>query len=432
MFKFIKDLLKPESGPFTIPYQQIPEWLAAEEEVLDAELRSATSAARQPLERAIRDLQRAADELSEAEVDAEVHARLGKIVQSSLPLFVRALNASISRPLPDEAEAFYAAAAEILRGALKSVSGPGRYLRAAFPEEMRGIRTTLDAFGREVNALSATFAAVRGQKAVLGEARKILDELNSARISHASLLERQKAAVEGAARHAERLSDARERLESLRREAEYADVQAIRDRLRESARQLESLEREFSALSATLSRISLKVQKVAARQGEKTVEKAMGSCIEALQGFPLAAEADLMAAVQEAVPLLHRKRESHAVEVKSREERELLARPDHLVRRIGEILHQYRETAAQRDSLARQIETDPVLLREKALEAEIRQIEERREVDVRFLETCSGEGDRLIERMTALEKTLCRAVARRTNRPTVIEIDGRIAACAPS
>ncbi len=431
MFKFIKDILKPESGPFTIPYQQIPEWLAAEDEVLDGELKSATSAARVPLEHAIRNLQGAADELSGAEVNAEVHARLGKIVQSSLPLFVRALNTSTSRPLPEEPEAFYAAAVEILKGALKSLSGPGRYLRAAFPEEMRGIRTTLDTFGREVNALSEKFAAIRSQKAVLQEVRKNLADLNSARIAHAALLERQKAAVEDAARHEERQSDARGRLERLRQEAGYVDVQATADRINESARQIESLEREFSTLAAPLSRISLKVQKVAARQGDKTVERTMGSFIDALQGFPLTAGSDLMRAAQDAVPLLHQKLESHAVEVKSREERELLARPDQLVRRIGELVQRYRETAAQRDSLAQQIETNPVLVQEKALEEEIRQIEERRKADVRFLETCPGETDRLNERMTALESALCRSVARRTNRPTVLVIDGRKATCAP-
>ena len=78
--------------------------------------------------------------LKDADQNPETHPRIKSIAKNSLPLFLRAMNTSLAKEMPDDPEAFYAAAVECVKGCLNAVRGQGRYLMVAFPEEMKDIK----------------------------------------------------------------------------------------------------------------------------------------------------------------------------------------------------------------------------------------------------------------------------------------------------
>ncbi len=95
----------------------------------------------QNIRNAMAQLQHIINGIAGAEHDPAIHPKLKSIAKNSLPLFVKAMNASLSRELPADIEEFYAAAVECVKGCLNSTRGQGRYLQVVFPEEMKAVKT---------------------------------------------------------------------------------------------------------------------------------------------------------------------------------------------------------------------------------------------------------------------------------------------------
>ena len=103
--------------------------------------------------------------LKGADQDPETHPKIKSIAKNSLPLFLKAMNTSLAKELPDEPEEFYAAAVECVKGALNAVRGQGRYLMVAFPEEMKETKAGIDAIGREINVMTKALGRFKAETA---------------------------------------------------------------------------------------------------------------------------------------------------------------------------------------------------------------------------------------------------------------------------
>jgi hypothetical protein len=113
MYKFIKDLLKQkEPEKFTLAFDAIPAWLDEREKTSRAFLETETDIPIQNIRNAIAQLQHIVNGIADAEHDPAIHPKLKSIAKNSLPLFVKAMNASLSKELPEDIEGFYSAAAE--------------------------------------------------------------------------------------------------------------------------------------------------------------------------------------------------------------------------------------------------------------------------------------------------------------------------------
>ena len=113
-------------------------------------------------------LQLMVNNLKGAEQDPETHPKIKSIAKNSLPLFIKAMNSSLAKELPDEPEEFYTAAVECVKGALNAVRGQGRYLMVAFPDEMKETKAGIDAIGREINVMTKSLGRFKAETARVG------------------------------------------------------------------------------------------------------------------------------------------------------------------------------------------------------------------------------------------------------------------------
>ena len=193
MYKFIKDLLKQkEPERFTLAFYAIPAWLDEREKTSRASLETETDVPIQNIRNATAQLQHIVNGIADAEHDPAIHPKLKSIAKNSLPLFVKAMNASLSKELPEDSEGFYSAAVECVKGCLNSTRGQGRYLQVVFPEEMKAVKNGIDAIGREMNTITTLLTTYRKQKALMNTIRTLHDALLDIRIDSEKSLEKDK------------------------------------------------------------------------------------------------------------------------------------------------------------------------------------------------------------------------------------------------
>ena len=154
MFRFLKNLMKGDEPPGDLGIGEIPAWIDGEEGRVRDDLAARVRDHRAVLLDARRKLEEVLSGFEKDSMEEAPHPKLAAVTEHSLPLFLRAMRTSLSRDLPDDPEAFYAAGGEILKGCLSTFSGQGRYLASRFPEEMKMLRDGVDTMGREMNALT--------------------------------------------------------------------------------------------------------------------------------------------------------------------------------------------------------------------------------------------------------------------------------------
>jgi len=98
MYKFLKDILKKkEPEHVTLTFDAIPAWLDNHEEGLRTKLRQETDTPVRNIRNATARLQHIVNGIAEAEHDPAIHPKLKTIAKNSLPLFVKAMKASLSK-----------------------------------------------------------------------------------------------------------------------------------------------------------------------------------------------------------------------------------------------------------------------------------------------------------------------------------------------
>ena len=171
MGSFLEKLFgKKEPEVFTISMGAVPAWLNGREKTARSALLSETGETQKKIRDAILNCSRLPIPLHRQSRIPEIHPKLKSIAKNSLPQFVKAMNASLAKELPDEVEEFYPAAVECLKSCLNSTKGQGRYLQAVFPEEMKAVKSGIDAIGHEINEITASLARYRKEKDIIDSA----------------------------------------------------------------------------------------------------------------------------------------------------------------------------------------------------------------------------------------------------------------------
>ncbi|MEI7434591.1 MAG: hypothetical protein WCJ93_10105 [Methanomicrobiales archaeon] len=179
MFRQIKEMFrKEEVPPLTLVSGEIPGWITGEYTMVGKNEKDFVDGSRKNILGNIEKLKELVGFLGSSEHEGVVHPKLEKVVEKSLPLYKKATFSALNRQFPENPDDFYSAVTECLKGCLKSSAGPGRYLIAVFPEEMKAIRATIDLVGREINAMNP----------VIAEARNKGEELTRIRQFHESYL----------------------------------------------------------------------------------------------------------------------------------------------------------------------------------------------------------------------------------------------------
>jgi hypothetical protein len=326
MGSFLDRLLgKKEPEPLSLGFSSVPSWLDGREKAAQSALHAGTDESQKKIRNAIVKLQQVTRTLAHAEQDAGLHPKLKSIAKNSLPQYIRAMNVSLSKEFPDGIEEFYPAAAECLKSCLNNTNGPGRYLQAVFPDEMKAIRLTIGEIGHEINTITASLGSYRNQKTLIDAALS----LHTAILDTRGDLEK---AAEKDARAGSRIAEIGERIAAIDKELvtcaadeRMSEVGELKRALAEAESRRDAVARTSAALSMTASHVFRKAEKIAVRQKHPGEISALRQTMEILSDHNIPDPDALAAALTAAFPVAERMIAAEEITLKNREERAIFS-----------------------------------------------------------------------------------------------------------
>ena len=371
MYKFIKDFLKQkEPEKCTLAFDAIPAWLDDREKTSRASLETETDMPIQNIRNATAQLQHIVNGIADAEHDPAIHPKLKSIAKNSLPLFVKAMNASLSKELPEDIEGFYSAAVECVKGCLNSTRGQGRYLQAVFPEEMKAVKTGIDAIGREMNAITGSLTTYRKQKALMNRIQALYDALKDIRIDSEKSLVKDKRITARITEITHRIACIEKELMDLTSDVRMKEVNEKKSTLGEVEKKRDKRIRTYTALSMTAAHVFRKAEKIATRQRHSTEISTLRHAIDLLSDHTAPDTKDLASALTHACPVAQRMIDAGEIVLKNKEERAIFSDTGRFCTEMcaicTDIITQELACKSVRDSLS----SHPVLVMMNSLERE--------------------------------------------------------------
>jgi hypothetical protein len=366
---------KKEPEVFTISMGTVPAWLNEREKTARSALLLETGETQKKIRDAILDLQQITAAVAQSEQDEEIHPKLKSIAKNSLPQFVKAMNSSLAKTLPDDVEEFYPAAVECLKSCVNSTRGQGRYLQAVFPEEMKAVKSGIDAIGREINDITAS----------LGRYRKDKTLIDSALTLHTALLDIStdiRKAEEKDNRITLRITEMTDRIAAIAGEQaafvadeRMAEVNALKAALLEAENRHDAAIRTSVTLSMTASHVFRKAEKIAARQKHPSEIAVVRHTMELLSDHKVPDTGDLAAALAAACPVAERMIAAGEITLKNKEERTIFSDTKLF---ITDMCASYTDLLSQEEACRvaqENVSSHPLLVKVHLLEREKAQLE---------------------------------------------------------
>jgi hypothetical protein len=327
VYDFIKKILNPKKpAPVIIAFASISAWVAGQEKNSRTTLEGAAKVPMQNIRNTAAQLQHIVNSISGSEHDPALHPKLRAVAKNSLPLYVKAMNAALAKPLSEEIEEFYTDAVECLKSSLNSNRGQGRYLQAVFPEEMKAIKKAIDAMGKEMNILTVALATFQKQK-------EALDTVTALYQSVMDMQENMDRSNEKQLRITARISEITSRIGAIDgEEATLASdaegnlaLNECRSLLAEKEKVRDEVTRTYAARSMTASHVFRKAEKIAGKQHHTDEVALLRQAIELLSDHELPGAADMSTVLIAACPVTQRMIDGGEIPLKNREEREIFS-----------------------------------------------------------------------------------------------------------
>lgn len=326
MGNFLEKLFgKKEPEVFSIGLGAVPAWLDGRKKTAMSALLSETSEPQKKIRDGILNLQKITDTVAQAEQDPETHPKLRSIARNSLPLFVKAMNASLVKELPDDIEEFYPAAVECLRSCLNSTRGQGRYLQAVFPEEMKAVKAGIDAIGREINDITASLGRYRKERSLIDSALSLHTALVDIGTDIQKAEEKQKRSLLRIAEMTDRTAVIEKETARLMADEQTGEVNTLKAALLEVENRREAAIRITTSLSMTASHVFRKAEKIAVRQKHPGEISVLRHAMELLSDHAVPDTADLGPALSAACPVAERMIAGGEIVLKNKEERTIFS-----------------------------------------------------------------------------------------------------------
>lgn len=407
MYTFIKNLLKQkEPEKFTLEFDAIPAWLEEREKdsrsVLDAE----TDAPVKNIRNATAQLQHIVNGIAGTEHDPAIHPKLKSIAKNSLPLFVKAMNISLAKELPDDIEEFYSASVECVKGCLNSTRGQGRYLQVVFPEEMKAVKTGIDTIGREMNAITASLTKYRKQMALINRIRILYDALQDIRIDSEKSLEKSK-------RTAARITEITRQIEVIEKELlmlpsdpGMSEVSGKKSSLSDLEKKRAEVTRTYTALSMTVSHVFRKAEKIATKQRQPAEISTVRHAIDLLSDHGIPDTNDLESALMKALPIAERMIATGDIILKNKEERAVFSKTGLFCTEICTACTEVRIQELACRNLQEALESHPVLVKINSRQREKIQLESTLEKERQSQQDLADWSEKIKEKVPALQEEI--------------------------
>ena len=380
MHEFIRKIFggkRPASK--TITFDAIPAWLDEREKNARTVLLSDTAKPTRSISNAAAQIQLIVNSIDGAQQDPELHPKLKSIAKNSLPLFVKAMNASLSKELPEDPEEFYTAAVECVKGCLNSSRGQGRYLQVVFPEEMKSIKQGIDAMGREINIITGFLAKYQRE----------MQDMASVRSRYAAVVDLKadlNRSTDKDRRISLRISEITSRIEAIGTEEEVlagderqAAVAIKNNELATRAQARDEAARAYSALSMTASHVFRKAEKIATRQHHSPEIAVINHAMELLSSHDIPDDTQLADILAAACPIAEKMVISGDIVLKNKEERAIFSNVPQFCTTIRETCHDLITREEVYRNTERAIATDPLLMKIGSLGREKAQLKSQLE-----------------------------------------------------
>ncbi|MDD1718935.1 MAG: hypothetical protein LUQ25_02640 [Methanoregulaceae archaeon] len=279
MFKWFRGAAKKESeSEVVLALADLPAWLDERESDLRERELEGIAPFVQEFSGATAEIRALLREFGDRRDQEPVHPKLDKVTRDSLPLFEKSIQSHTSRKFPEDPWDFYQAAAECLKGCIKSLNGPGRYLTNLYPEEMKAIRAAIDRAGRAVNGMTPLLKETRAGIKRTAEARTAFVRIRE-------LVGEQAEARTGVMAHQavrSRLSDevraCDRKIVALEGGDEYRVLNDLRERRAKTLDESGHIEAEIRTALSTVLHVLRKAQNIASkdrREGLREIHRAV-------------------------------------------------------------------------------------------------------------------------------------------------------------
>ena len=377
MFRFLKDLMKADKAPADLGLGDLPAWIDQEEEKVRQDLASRVGAVRAVLGNARRQMEEVLSDFDTDSVEEVPHPKLAGVTERSLPLFLKAMGASLARDLPGAPEGFYSAAGEMLKGCLSAFRGQGRYLASRFPGEMKVLRDGVDTMGREVNALTPEISRARNRLRGLADLRESVRIYGDAKKRAAAGLEEVGSLEEEMRASGVSLEGMKHALADLEKGEEYQASQGELSRIRRLEGERDEAARAYRAAAATATHLFRKGEKIVSRKKDRDALRMLQEAIDLLgRDLPIpedSASRIIPAAQKEIATLVA----SGDLTPKNREEIDLIQNPERLVQGLTEISRKFLAISGEIASAQGAMLSRPALVKSRDLTRGMEDLEKR-------------------------------------------------------
>jgi hypothetical protein len=376
MGSFLEKLFgKKEPEVFTISIGAVPAWLNGREKTARSALLSETGEMQKNIRDAILKLQQITNTITLAEQDEQIHPKLKSIAKNSLPQFVKAMNASLAKEMPDEVEEFYPAAVECLKSCLNSTRGQGRYLQAVFPEEMKAVKSGIDAIGREINDITASLTRYRKEKTLINTVLSLHTALLDISADIQKAEEKDQRITVRITEMTNRITAIEKELQAFPVDKQMAEVNTLKAALLEAENRRDTAIRINAALSMTASHVFRKAEKIAVRQKHPSEISALRHTMELLSDHAVPDTRDLAAALAAACPVAERMIASDEITLKNKEERAIFSDTKQFIADICASCTDLRSQEETCRIAQEKLASHPLLVKIHSLEREKAQLE---------------------------------------------------------
>jgi hypothetical protein len=375
MHNFIKKIFgrsEPDSRIMTLG--SIPGWLEERERTAKATLVSSMGEPMTDIRNAIAQLQILVNDIAGAEHDPVLHPKLKAIAKNSLPLFVKAMNVSLAKELPEDTEKFYAAAAECMKNCINSSHGQGRYLQAIFPEEMKGVRKGIDAIGHGINTINPLLSAYRKEMADVAAVRALCDAIVDLKTDFGKSEMKAERILARITEITERCAAIEKEQDAVPHDSRMKEIDEQKAALLILSQKRDEAARTYSTLSMTASHVFRKAEKIATRQHHTTEIAVLHPAMEILSDHDLPDKDMLNEVLIAAGPVAERMIASGEILLKNKEERTIFSDSPRFRSDICTACMALRAHEAAFQQAEDTLSSHPLLMKQNSLEREKTQL----------------------------------------------------------
>jgi hypothetical protein len=423
MYKFITKLLNRKPPvPFTISFEAIPEWVRDRRQNAKDVLTAETNEPVTSIRNGMAQLQHVVNSIAGSEHDPALHPKLKSIAKNSLPLFIKAMNSSLSKELPDDVEEFYSVAVESIKSCINSSRGQGRYLQAVFPEEMKTVKTGIDAIGHEINSITTSLAKYRRERSQLDAVIEVYDSLVTVRSDLQNSVGKDQ-------RIGARITEIKDRIKSIEQELgkitsdeKMKNVHDLEMVVETTQKRRDESNRRYTSMTMTASHVFRKAEKIAVKQHNSEEAATVRQTMEILSDHSLPECNVLIRVVSVSIPIALRMIETGEILLKNKEERAIFSDTTRFCNDIGASCRELKHWEDECRSAEQMLIAHPLLAKTKSLEREKTQLEIMLSKESLLREDLSLWKDKNNEKIPLLREELNRKIKDIVSEPVEIQI----------